>query len=383
MKELTYLGATASPAYLLAKYQCEPDSYDPIKHAMELIRVCTMLKKSIKSMSERIKSIKTSLEDFAVKFLELCPGTKEAKLFLEQIDDPDDVDITRTMLPPRINFALKLRFKKFVLHDYCQLLARDVIYGKDMSIINSSGYLITHIQNALVSILRLPLASLYHSFSKLYYCSSQKREQEYPCDFGKTLHTPINRLYNYAAAYIFFLAIVVLNLVNPIDDEGRLEWNWYNYVNLPFSIGFLGFDIKQMSILSSSVRTRGKMNKVKAAYTKLCGSFSNRYLTYRFFGHAMYLVGIAAEYFGYKFQEEIGNAGFRYLQLNTKHLNLTYTVEVDERESHFVSFHPVRIGICLQGIALMIVMTHILQYLCLHPVLGMVYVGLRNGNPFS
>ena len=383
MKELTYLGATASPAYLLAKYQCEPDSYDPVKHAMELIRVCTMLKKSMKSMSERITIIKTSLEDFAVKLLELCPGTTEAKLFLDQIDDPDDIDITRTMLPPRINFALKLRFKKFVLHDYCQLLARDVIYGKDMCSINSSGFFSSQLQHALVSILRLPFACLYHSFSKLYYCSSQGREQQYPCDFGKTLHTPINRLYNYAAAYLFFLAIVILNLVNPNDEKGRLDWAWYNYANIPLSIGFLGFDIKQMSILSSSVRIWENMSKVEAAFAKFCGLFGNRYLTYRFVGHAMYVMGMATEYLGYKYQKEIGNAGFRYLQLNTTHLNLNYTVEVDDRESHFVSFHPVRIGICSQGIALMIVMTHILQYLCLHPVLGMVYVGLRNENAFS
>ena len=189
------------------------------------------------------------------------------------------------------------------------------------------------------------------------------------------------RLYNYRVAYLFFLSMVILNLVNPDDEKGKLDVNWYNYVGLPLCIGFLFFDIEQMSILAYSVKIPENMNKIEAAYAKLCGFFGNGYFTFRFLGHALYLIGITTEYLGYIIQQRVGDDGFTSLKLNITHLNLSYTV--DDNESHFVDCHPVRIGICLQGIALMIVMTHLLQYLCLHPVFGMVYVGLRNVIFFS
>ena len=379
MVELTFLGAMASPAYLLAEYHCEPDFRDPIKRAFELIKVCRLLKKSVKSVSVRFKTINASLKEFAIKMLELCQGTREAKLFLNQVDDPDDIDITRTMLPPRINFALKLHFKNFVLHDYCQQFANDVFYGKNMYSINNSGFLF-HFKRGLMSILLLPLASLCHSFSKFGACC--------PWDLEKSLQLPINRMYNYSAAYLFFVSMVILNLVNPDDEKWKLEWNWYNFVGLPLGIGFLIFDLEQMSILASSVKISVQMNKMEAAYAKLCGFFGNGYFTYRFLGHTLYLTGITMEHLGYIIQEHFGHDYFTNLKLNVTHLILPYMVDdneshMDDYESHYVNYHPVRIGICLQGIALLIVMTHLLQYLCLHPVCGIVYVGLRNRNFFQ
>ena len=105
MMELTFLGALASPAYLMAGYYCDPNFKDPVRQTFELIGVCSMLKNSLKSASDRIKTIKATLKDFAIKMLELCQGTREAKLLLDQVDDSDDIDITRTMMPPRINYA--------------------------------------------------------------------------------------------------------------------------------------------------------------------------------------------------------------------------------------------------------------------------------------
>ena len=136
--------------------------------------------------------IKASLKEFALKMLELCQGTREAKLLLDQVDDSEDIDITRTMLPPRINYALKLHFKKFVLHDYCQQFARDVFYGKNMYSLNNSGFL-SNFKQAIISILLLPLASLCHSFSKFCVCCDREQALEYPWDLGKILQLPINR----------------------------------------------------------------------------------------------------------------------------------------------------------------------------------------------
>ena len=181
--------------------------------------------------------------------------------------------------------------------------------------------------------------------------------------------------------------MIILNIVNPEDEKGKLDLDWYNYVGLPLCIGFLIFDIEQMSILSSYVKISKNMNMIEKVYAKLCGFFGNGFFTYRFIGHALYIIGITTEFLGYIIQEHVGNYGFRSLKLNIAHLNLNLhrsipilklDYDVDDIESHFVHYHPVRIGICLQAIALLIVTTQLLQYLCLHPVFGMVYVGLRN-----
>ena len=372
MLELTLLGAIASPAYLLAEYQCEPEFKDPIKRAFELIRVCSLLAESVKTMSCKIDDITISLKEFAVKVLDLCQGTSEARLFLAQVDDPEDRSITDTMLPPRINHALQLRFKDFVLHDYCQQFARDVFFGKKSFSLknNRKSYMCSpRFQESLFLIFLMPLASISHSLSKFGI----------PCSFlGHYVELPANRMLSYASAYIFFVVLAILNLVNPVDTEYEIDWDWYNYIGLVFLISFLMFDLERMSQLASSAKVVANTNMIETGGVKLCAFFGNSYFTYRFLGHILYFCGISMEYMGYKYSAQL-QKHLPHLTLDISHItkNKTINFTVDERETHYINYHPVRIGVCLEAFGLLIVMTHLLQYLCLHHVFGIVYVSLR------
>ena len=359
----------ASPAYLLAEYQCEPEFKDPIKRAFELIRVCSMLAESVKTMRDKINEITTSLKEFAVNVLDLCQGTSEAKIFLAQVDDLEDRSITGTKLPPRINHALQLRFKKFVLHDYCQQFARDVFFGKKSFSLknNRKSYICSpRFQESLFLILLMPLASISHSLSKFGIS----------CSFlGQYVELPANRMLSYASAYIFFVALAILNLVNPVDTEYEIDWDWYNHIGLIFLISFLMFDLERMSQLASSVKVVANTNMIQTGVAKLCAFFGNSYFTYRFLGHILYFCGISVEYMGYKYSKQLEDH-LPHLTLNITHLEIK-NFTVDERDSHYINYHPVRIGVCLEAFGLLIVMTHLLQYLCLHHVFGIVYVSLR------
>ena len=43
---------------------------------------------------------------------------------------------------------------------------------------------------------------------------------------------------------------------------------------------------------------------------------------------------------------------------------------IDDDEANYVEFHPVKIGVCLQGVAIVILMSHLLTYLCLVSKIG-------------
>ena len=180
------------------------------------------------------------------------------------------------------------------------------------------------------------------------------------------LSVPINKLVSHGASYVLFLGLILLNVINPEDDPDGVELSWYNYMLQPMAVGFLFIDIEQMWGLASAVKIGKRMNKLEAAVARVQGFFGNRYISFRFFGHACFLAGNTTEYLGYKYGQD-----------HHSHLNVTHASNyTDDDESNYVEFHPVKIGVCLQGIAIVIVMTHLLQFLCLHSGFGAVYVGL-------
>ena len=94
--------------------------------------------------------------------LDLCEGSAEAKIFLYHDDNLGGTDCeVDTVLPPRINHALPLRFKSFVLHDYCQQFARDVFYG-NTSLKNKNKGLASLLQQLLCLTLGFPFISICH-----------------------------------------------------------------------------------------------------------------------------------------------------------------------------------------------------------------------------
>jgi hypothetical protein len=89
MLELVRLEAIANPIYLLAehKYQEEDRKVDPVNRAFSLIMVCNTLASNKKSFMNKIEDITDVLSRFIVKMLDLCEGTSDVELFLNQVRD--------------------------------------------------------------------------------------------------------------------------------------------------------------------------------------------------------------------------------------------------------------------------------------------------------
>ena len=80
-------------------------------------------------------------------------------------------------------------------------------------------------------------------------------------------------------------------------------------------------------------------------------------LCYRFVGTACFIAGNVTEGLGYKFGADYPT-----------HLDVDAAANssvIDDDEANYVEFHPVKIGVCLQGFAIVILMSHLLTYLCL------------------
>ena len=83
---------------------------------------------------------------------------------------------------------------------------------------------------------------------------------------------------------------------------------------------------------------------------------------YRFVGTACFIAGNATEYLGYKWGADYPT------HLREDHA-ANHSV-IDDDEANYVEFHPVKIGVCLQGVAIVILMSHLLTYLCLVSEIG-------------
>lgn len=117
-------------------------------------------------MIDRITTVQDSLKDFIIKMLDLCEGSTDAKVFLYQ-DDPSMNCPTKTMLPPRIDQALGLNVKSFVLHDYCQQFARDVFYRGTTFNNKTQGSSSSMFRHLLFQTLGFPIVSVCHVLSKV------------------------------------------------------------------------------------------------------------------------------------------------------------------------------------------------------------------------
>ena len=149
------------------------------------------------------------------------------------------------MLPPRINHALGINLKSFVLHDYSQQFAQDVFYG-NTTFKNQTNKESSMFKHMLLQTLGFPIVSLCHILSKVGIGGPLRLCKDY--DLG----IPINKLMSHAASYIFFLALILLNILNPDDNPNEMDLNWYDYLTPLFALGFLFIDMEQgrYSVLS-------------------------------------------------------------------------------------------------------------------------------------
>ena len=143
------------------------------------------------------------------------------------------------MLPPRINQALDLNLKSFVLHDFCQQFARDVFNGRTALIRNKTNAGSTG-RSTIRQILGIPIFSLCHVLQRVGIGGPLRLCHNFE------LTIPRNRLVSHAASYFFFLILLLLNILNPDDEPNKFDLNWYNYLMLLFTFGFLFIDLEKV-----------------------------------------------------------------------------------------------------------------------------------------
>ena len=129
-----------------------------------------------------------------------------------------------------------------------------------------------------------------------------------------------------AAMYILFATLIIISLENPFDIEGKLDFDWsYNFTGLMMAVGFLLKDIEDMYLFACSVTVhvtfkslnRKSWNRSPSTgsesspeslkektevFLKKCkGFFGNPFLTFKFSGHFLFLLGALLQGLGYKF----------------------------------------------------------------------------------
>ena len=95
--------------------------------------------------------------------------------------------------------------------------------------------------------------------------------------------------------------------------------------------------------LARDVKISRGMNCLEATIARIHGFFGTEYFVYRFIGNACFIAGYVTEYLGYKLGADYPS-----------HLRVNSTNNMDDDEANYVEFHPVKIGVCLQGIAIVI-----------------------------
>ena len=90
----------------------------------------------------------------------------------------------------------------------------------------------------------------------------------------------------------------------------------------------------------------------------------------RFVGTACFIAGNATEYLGYKWGADYPTHLKVYHVVNSSVASASNSSVIDDDEANYVEFHPVKVGVCLQGFAIVILMSHLLTYLCLVSEIG-------------
>ena len=402
MSEFSLLEAIASPPFLFAMHEhyeeFDPNQTlrhsketqkqhallaDPILCAMRLIKICSTIANRRKAMINKVDDINKSLKSFTTKMLDLCSGSEEITLFLKHDDNLEDVAVRGSNLLPRINQAIYLEFKEFVMHDSCQNVIRESYYGNTPFRKRTEGTLFM-LAHFLLQVVKTPFVCLGHSLAKVV-CFAKNRAkkttsrqnsleennrnaQQRPStlsafqDLNKNLEVPVNRLLSHSAAYLAFVGFIILALQNPSDTEGKLEIEWYNVIPLVMAIGFVISDCEQMYILSCTVNADALKNKCSISMARCQAFFGNSAYNFEFAGHVAYLAGALIQ-------------GIGFFCLDNKY-NLKCTFVKEDDLTNYKGLHPVKIGICLQGIAILMVMTKLLQFLRLHSSVSSIYLGM-------
>ena len=300
------------------------------------------------------------------------------------------------MMFPRIHEAFKLHLREFVAHDYCQQVVRKAFYRCSAFRKRSNG-LLGMLCCFLLQALMTPVVSLFHSVSRVFDFQNGSRISKLFRPFN--LEVPVRRLASHYAMDIFFVILVIITLSNPSDEPGVLDVDSYDVLSLVMVVGLTFSDLEKMIQLSWHVRTEGK-TRVQTIWARCAGFFDGWYMTSRFFGHLSYLIGCVVKYIGYMVNPISksgsvckGLKGSGMLAVNLIKVITSPRNDMEEEAqgdifsnataaadcfdlSNYPGSHSVRVGMALQGIALVIAMIHLLQILRLYHNFSAIFIGL-------
>ena len=339
--------------------------HDTINTAMELIRICSKLEQTRRGAIKKVDNVKKGLEKFLVKMLDLCrphedPTKDEITLFLNKDDHIEGIFIKGTSLLPRINQSLMLHLQEFVTHDYCQQAIRKEYYGES-SFKKKTGtvlFLLVVFQLFIAT----PIGWALHFLSKLNIIKTEALPVYFNMD------VPLNRLVSHALVQLAFVTIILTALVNPHDTKCVFDPNiHYNGLGFAMAIGLLVSNLEEMFQLARCTKIDyNTMNCLEIASAYCKRFFGNGFYNYRLLGLVLLLTGAAMRAIGYKsFDKTIClQSGGSY-----------YLFENDDYSCYRGSV--VEVGTCLQGSAVVIILSQLLQFLRLHPRVSAIFEGMR------
>ena len=387
MHELSILEVRASHVYLLAEHRlkefnehvgydggtCENLPHDPVSKAMELIQICSRLARTRRVAIKKVKNIKKCLEQFLVKMLDLCqPGDyrrdkgREARnqceiaLFLNKDDNLKDISIKGTSLLPRIMQSLHLRLHDFVNHDYCQQSVRRIFYGNTLFTTRTGGFPVLLMLVTFQLLLATPVGWICYLLSKLNIIKTER------LPLCLNLEVPVNQLVSHGLVQLIFAVLIVLQLVNPNDTNCVLDFDVYDGLCFAMAFGQLTSNLEEMVQVTRATKIYDDMRSSDKAAEYCKKFFGNTLYNYRLLALFSFLLGGALRAIGYH-----SFTRFICLKNNETH----YKVIDDNHSSYEASF--VEAGTCLQGIAVVLILSLLLQCLRLHPTVSAVFEGMR------
>lgn len=126
---------------------------------------------------------------------------------------------------------------------------------------------------------------------------------------------------------------------------------------MSWALGFMVADMQHMYQLTQPVTGGGaRMRKF----------FSTFQLNYRMISHSLLIIGLALEDIGYEYYQDDREQKYKDEMKCMQYDTYTYGGN-----------HPVKIGLCFQGVAQIMIICYLLQFFRLHSTVGTVYQAMR------
>jgi len=165
------------------------------------------------------------------------------------------------------------------------------------------------------------------------------------------MEVPVNRLLSSLASYLVFVALVILSEANPSDVPNKVSVSWYHVAVAMFAAGNLAADACGMWRRVGAATSRGL--SLARAVPRAIGSYSRMC---RLTGHVLLLAGMAVEACGYLWEKRLVEKNGRGLRSPPDAL-----CPIDDPTS-YTHYHPVKVGICMQGVGFTLIVAHSLHY---------------------